>query len=146
VLNTADAMPAGRLHLVGPDSLSAATRSSLSSHPRITLHGSVPASDVPSWLVAFDVLICPHVVTPFTLSLDAIKAYEYLATSLPVVATPTSGFQELEAPGLVVTSINFANAVCQAAVRSESFEREVPAWDDRARQFAIALVGADSRG
>jgi teichuronic acid biosynthesis glycosyltransferase TuaH len=146
VLNTADSMSAGRLHLVGPDSLSAATRAALSSHPRISLHGSVPASEVPSWLVAFDVLISPHLVTPFTLSLDAIKAYEYLATSQPVVATPTSGFQDLDFPGLVVTAIRFPDAVLEAARQRDSFIREVPDWDDRARQFAAALGGAHRRG
>ncbi len=143
LLKTADAMAAGRLHLVGPDSLSEVARSRLISHPRITLHGSVPATEVPSWLVAFDVLISPHVVTSFTLSLDAIKAYEYLATSRPVVATPTSGFQELVVPGLVVSSDGFAAAVRQAIERRESFHREMPDWDDRARQFAAALLGAE---
>jgi teichuronic acid biosynthesis glycosyltransferase TuaH len=146
VLQTADAMPASHLHLVGPDSLSEASRHSLSSRPNITLHGKIPASDVPSWLVAFDVLICPHVVTPFTLSLDAIKAYEYLATSRPVVATPTSGFQVLEAPGLTVTADGFVGAVRRAAELSGDFHRQVPNWDDRARQFAEALAGVGSHG
>jgi hypothetical protein len=146
VLQTADAMPVGRLHLVGPDSLSSASRLSLSTHPNISLHGKVPATQVPSWLVAFDVLICPHVVTPFTLSLDAIKAYEYLATSHPVVATPTSGFQQLQAPGLVVTSNHFVTAVSQAIEQPGEFHRQVADWDDRARQFAEALVKDGSRG
>jgi teichuronic acid biosynthesis glycosyltransferase TuaH len=146
VLKTIDAMPAGRLHLVGPDSLSEASRHALSSHPNITLHGKVPATDVPSWLVAFDVLICPHVVTPFTLSLDAIKAYEYLATSRPIVATPTSGFQQLEAPGLTVTGDSFVDAVGLAAKQPGTYHRSVPDWDDRARQFADALVGVESHG
>ena len=81
VLRTVEEVPGGQLHLVGPDCLSERTRSRLTSHPRIALHGSVPAKEVPSWLVAFDVLICPHLVSEFTRSLDAIKAYEYLATA-----------------------------------------------------------------
>jgi teichuronic acid biosynthesis glycosyltransferase TuaH len=146
VLETADAMSVGRLHLVGPDCLTSATRVALSGHRRITLHGSVPAGEVPAWLVAFDVLICPHLVSPFTLSLDAIKAYEYLATSRPVVATPTSGFQVIAAPGLIVTADGFAAAVGQSAERHESFHREVADWDDRTREFANALLGNNSRG
>jgi hypothetical protein len=109
------------------------------SNPRVILHGKVRGQDVPSWLTAFDVLISSHVVTEFTRSLDAIKAYEYLATDLPVVATPTSGFQDLHAPGLFVEIDGFANAVKVAAGRYERFRREVPDWDDRARQFAAAL-------
>ncbi len=141
VLRTVAAVPSGRVHLVGPDCLTEGARSRLTSHPRITLHGSVPAQEVPSWLLAFDVLICPHVVTEFTLSLDAIKAYEYLATPRPVVATPTSGFQELSAPGLYVSKDDFPDVVREAAERNDTFRRNVPDWDDRAREFAAALLG-----
>jgi len=144
VLRTVEAVPMGRVHLVGPDSLTEVARSRLMSHPRITLHGSVPASEVPSWLLAFDVLICPHLVTEFTLSLDAIKAYEYLATSRPVVATPTSGFQEMSAPGLYVSEADFPDVVRQAAVRKESFERYSPDWNDRTVEFAAALMGVNA--
>ena len=146
VLRTVGAVPAGRVHLVGPDCLSDGARSRLVSHPRITLHGSVPAPEVPSWLLAFDVLICPHVVTEFTLSLDAIKAYEYLATALPVVATPTSGFQELSAPGLHVSDADFPDVVRQAAAQNERFRRDTPDWDDRAVQFAAALMRPNAVG
>jgi teichuronic acid biosynthesis glycosyltransferase TuaH len=141
VLRTAEMMRGGTLHLVGPDSLTDAGRSRLRANPRIMLHGSVPASEVPNWLVAFDVLICPHVVTEFTRSLDAIKAYEYLATTNPVVATPTSGFQEMTMTGLYVVEKNeFPSAVLRALQRKESFRREVPDWDDQARRFATALA------
>jgi glycosyltransferase involved in cell wall biosynthesis len=146
VLKTAEALPIGQVHLVGPDSLSAVSRDRLQSNPRITLHGSVLASEVPSWLTAFDVLISPHVVSQFTLSLDAIKAYEYLATDRPVVATPTSGFQNLAGPGLFVKTDDFADAVRLAAEVRESFQRDVPDWDDRAVQFAAALTRPDAHG
>jgi teichuronic acid biosynthesis glycosyltransferase TuaH len=146
VLETADTMKSGRLHLVGPDSLSDAARSALVSHHRISLHGSVPAPEVPSWLASFDVLICPHVVSSFTLSLDAIKAYEYLATRRPIVATPTSGFQDLQAPGLVVAHNDFAAAVITSSLEKGDFHREVPDWADRAQEFALALAGAGSDG
>ncbi len=146
VLHTAEALGGGRVHLVGPDSLTEGSRRRLRSNPRTLLHGRVRAQDVPSWLTAFDVLISPHVVTEFTRSLDAIKAYEYLATDLPVVATPTSGFQDLVAPGLLLESDDFANAVKRAAGRHERFRRDVPDWDDRARQLAAALTEPDGRG
>ena len=146
VLRTAGSLAGGRVHLVGPDCLSDHARSRLKSHPRITLHGSVPAPEVPSWLVAFDVLICPHVITEFTLSLDAIKAYEYLATSRPVVATPTSGFQELNAPGLYVSEDAFPDLVREAAAQNDSFRRDVPDWDDRAVQFGAAIMRHNADG
>ena len=115
VMRTAEAMQSGQLHLVGPDHLTERARSRLKAHPHVILHGSVPGSEVPSWLVAFDVLICPHIVTEFTLSLDAIKAYEYLATPRWVIATATSGFQSLRVAGLsVVGRAEFPEAVNQA--------------------------------
>jgi glycosyltransferase involved in cell wall biosynthesis len=92
-----------------------------------------------------DALVLPHVVTDFTLSLDAIKAYEYLAAGKPIVATPTSGFQGLEAPGLsVVEAEVFVAAVAKALAGETTFSRLVPTWADRAREFATVLVGAGS--
>jgi hypothetical protein len=38
----------------------------------------------------------PHVVTPFTDSLDPIKLYEYQAAGRPVVSTPVAGFRDLD--------------------------------------------------
>ena len=50
---------------------------------------------VPAYLTNADVLVVPHVVTPFTDSLDPIKVYEYLAAARPVVSTPVAGFREV---------------------------------------------------
>ncbi len=43
---------------------------------------------------AFDVCLTPHLVTPFTESLNPIKLWEYLAAGKPIVATPVAGFRE----------------------------------------------------
>jgi teichuronic acid biosynthesis glycosyltransferase TuaH len=127
----------GTVHLLGPDALSDAARETLMSTPGIAIHPPVASDDVPSWLVAFDVLISPHAVTDFTLSLDAIKAFEYLATDRPVVATPTSGFQDLSAPGLsVVDPADFVSSVEDALGRDVREQRLVATWADRAKEFA----------
>jgi glycosyltransferase involved in cell wall biosynthesis len=112
----------------------------------VVLHGPVPAAQVPSWLVAADVLICPHRVDDFTLSLDAIKAHEYLATDRPVVATPSCGFQELRADGLsVVERGSFVDEVTKS-IGSGPFERPAPAsWADRATSFAAVLHAVAGR-
>jgi teichuronic acid biosynthesis glycosyltransferase TuaH len=137
------AMPeVGTIHLVGPDAMSAPARDRLAAVDTIRRHGAVPSIDVPSWLVAMDVLVLPHVVSEFTLSLDAIKAFEYLAAGRPIVATPTSGFQDLTAPGLrVVDAAGFPDAVAAALTGDKQFDRTVPTWEDRAREFALALNG-----
>ncbi len=41
------------------------------------LLGARPSADVPAYLQHADVLVVPHIVTPFTDSLDPIKLYEY---------------------------------------------------------------------
>jgi glycosyltransferase involved in cell wall biosynthesis len=133
------------VHVVGPDRLTDAERDRLLASG-VVLHGPVPAAQVPSWLVTADVLICPHRVDEFTLSLDAIKAHEYLATDRPVVATPSCGFQELRADGLsVVERGSFVDEVTKS-IGSGPFERPAPAsWADRATSFAAVLHAVAGR-
>ena len=138
VLELADAM-AGTVHLVGPDSLEPQLRLQLAEHPRVRLHGAVPSADVPGWMTGMDVLLCPHRVDDFTLSLDALKAHEYLASGRPVVATPTSGFQLLSAQGLTVVDRDGFVAAVSAAVGTGPFHRTVTGWDERTDEFADAL-------
>jgi glycosyltransferase involved in cell wall biosynthesis len=127
------------MHLVGPDRLTDAERGALTAHG-VRIHGPVPASEVPSWLVAADVLICPHLVDDFTLSLDAIKAHEYLATDRPVVATPSCGFQNLSADGLSVVPREEFVAAMSKAIGTGPFTRTAPAsWAERAAAFAGVL-------
>jgi glycosyltransferase involved in cell wall biosynthesis len=129
----------GTVHLVGPDHLDRRSRERL-TNGGARLHGAVAAAEVPSWLVSSDVLICPHVVDDFTLSLDAIKSHEYLATDRPIVATRSSGFQTLSAPGLTVTDRSrFLDAVTAAAGAGSVDRTPPPSWDVRAAEFARVL-------
>jgi glycosyltransferase involved in cell wall biosynthesis/GT2 family glycosyltransferase len=130
----------GTLHLVGPDALDDANHARLDAAGAVR-HGSVDSRDVPSWLVAADVLICPHLVDDFTLSLDAIKAYEYLATQAPVVATSSSGFQTITAPGLVVAGGDDFIAAVRESTRGVApiVRPSPPDWNDRAQQFEEVL-------
>lgn len=139
VLQLADACP-GTIHLVGPNSLEEPDRDRLAAHPRVSVHGPVDAADVPGWMRAMDVLISPHVVNEFTLSLDAIKSREYLAAGRPVVATPTSGFQLLSSPGLTVVDRQGFSATVLAAVGRSVPVTTVVGWDERTREFARALL------
>ncbi len=130
----------GTLHLVGPDSLDEETRAFLDARG-VRRHGRVASADVPGWLVAADVLVCPHLVDDFTLSLDAIKAYEYLCTTKPVVATPSSGFESITAPGLTVVSADGFVGSVSAADGTGPFHRDPPPdWDDRAAEFGAVLA------
>lgn len=134
---------AGTVHLVGPDYLSPHDRSAL-TQAGVRLEGPVSREQVPAWLISADVLICPHLIDSFTLSLNAIKSHEYLATDKPVVSTASSGFQSLVADGLAVTpSTEFVRAVMTAPIGT-SFVREPTAdWTAVARRFAEILQKAD---
>lgn len=136
----------GTVHLVGPSSLSPADEQHLRG-AGVVLHGPVPSSEVASWMASMDVLVSPHLVSDFTLSLDAIKSYEYLATGLPVVATPSSGFQLLTAEALtVVPRETFCAAVEAAASQPRSEPRRDSGWDRRAQHMARLLGAAAGPG
>lgn len=142
----------GTIHLVGPDHLDSQAHRELKRTSRIEFHGPVRHTEVPVWMASADVLVCPHRVDSFTLSLDAIKRFEYVASGRPVVATPTSGFQEpSEYEGVhVVDSERFAVTVAAisrnraATIAGRGREHD---WSIRAREFAAQLSSAGgSRG
>jgi glycosyltransferase involved in cell wall biosynthesis len=87
----------GRLVLVGPDALDHRDSQRLREAGALVL-GARPSTDVPAYLQHADVLVVPHVVTPFTDSLDPIKLYEYAAAARPVVSTPVAGFRDSDDP------------------------------------------------
>ncbi len=62
--------------------------------PNVVCWARGPTADVPAYLQHADVVIVPHLVSPFTESLDPIKAHECLAIDTPTVATPVPGFRE----------------------------------------------------
>ena len=70
---------------------------------------------MPAYVQHADVLVVPHVVTPFTDSLDPIKLYEYLAGRRPVVSTPVAGFRDVDDDLVVITEPDsFAHEVAAA--------------------------------
>jgi glycosyltransferase involved in cell wall biosynthesis len=83
------------------------------------------------------------VVTPFTESLDPIKAYECLAVGRPTVATPVAGFRDAGPPVAVAPAEGFAAAV-DAALVTDAPARPVavPTWAERADAFAAELAAA----
>lgn len=149
VRDVADLPAVGTLHLIGPDSLGAAAGESLRRHPKIRMGGPVPSHRVAGCTKGLDVVLSPHVLSPFTLSLDAIKSYEYLASGRPIVATPTSGFQLMDEPGLAVVAPGaFPAAVASAlaAPQGPITRSHKHDWSARARQFGECLRAAVERG
>jgi teichuronic acid biosynthesis glycosyltransferase TuaH len=131
VLRTADALPGGRVLLVGPDALAPANSARLVEHPRIDLTGPRARDEMPGYLQHAHVLLVPHVVDEFTESLDPIKLYEYRAVGRPVVSTPVAGFRG--ADGVVV--VDASGFPAEAARHTGAWEpaalADVPDWSDR---------------
>jgi glycosyltransferase involved in cell wall biosynthesis len=94
LVRLARAFPSGSIVLIGPDHLDGETRARLAAERNIHLCGPAPYTEIPARMAAFDVCIVPHVVTPFTESLNPIKLWEYLASGKPVVSTAVAGFRD----------------------------------------------------
>lgn len=84
----------GTVALVGPIQVDEPTRKRLAGEPNIKMPGCVEFAEMPRVMSAFDACIVPHVVSPFTESLSPLKLYEYLASGLPTISTPVSGFRD----------------------------------------------------
>lgn len=112
---TARALPdSAHLVLVGPNALAPAQSSQLEA-AGVVLLGARPSNDVPAYVQHADVLVVPHVVTPFTDSLDPIKLYEYQAAARPVVSTAVAGFRDVvDELVTVATHDAFADTVVEA--------------------------------
>ncbi|SDC89432.1 Glycosyltransferase involved in cell wall bisynthesis [Sanguibacter gelidistatuariae] len=102
----------GTLVLVGPALLTSGQRACLLA-AGIVLLGARPHLDIPAYLQHAEVLVVPHVVDPFTDSLDPIKLYEYQAIGRPVVSTPVAGFRDLKNP---VTHIAEGSGFTEAVI------------------------------
>lgn len=133
----------GRLVLVGPDALPHADDQRLRDAGVLIL-GPRAHEDVIAYLQHADVLVVPHVVTPFTDSLDPIKLYEYAAVGRPVVATAVAGFRDSTDPRVRVASASDYPAAVTAALEEAGrqtdagWQHPVPDWSDRT--FAMRAV------
>lgn len=94
VASVAQAYPSATIAMVGPNLLDQAEQQSLNRFDNIVFAGSQPYADLPDIMRAFDVCMVPHLVTPFTESLNPIKLWEYLAAGKPIVSTNVAGFRD----------------------------------------------------
>ncbi len=107
LLELAEARPDVQIALVGPDSLGTSSSARLAAVANIHLVGPQPYDRVPGFLQHADLVVIPHLVNPFTESLDPIKAYECVVAGRPTVATPVAGFRELGDPVVVCDRTEF---------------------------------------
>jgi len=134
--------------LVGPDSLCSRSAARLDAAPNVHRLGPRPYERVPAYLQHADVVLVPHLVNPFTESLDPIKAYECVAAGRPTVATPVAGFRDLGAPVTVADRAGFVDAVSQVldtAPRPDDADADrrtdapVADWRERAESMRTVM-------
>ena len=133
----------GRVVLVGPDALDATDTQHLEASGVLVL-GARPRDEVAAYLQHADVLLVPHVVTPFTDSLDPIKLYEYAAVGRPVVSTPVAGFRDATDPRIrLAGASSFPDAVASLLPATSRFpdgaDDGPPDWDDRAAAMRAVI-------
>lgn len=131
----------GTLVFVGPVALDGSDRRRLEEAGAILL-GARPSEDVPAYLQNAAVLTVPHVLTPFTESLDPIKAYEYQAAGRPVVSTSVPGFRDAVTGAVRIADAGkFPDAVKQLIQENpaSNLSPEVPDWSERVRDFLAIL-------
>ncbi|MCW4458872.1 glycosyltransferase [Microbacterium sp. MPKO10] len=129
--------------LVGPNALTPQNTQKLALSPGVLMLGTRPYEAIPAYLQHANALIVPHVVSPFTESLDPIKFYEYRAVARPIVSTPVAGFRENERPGAldIADAHDFPAHVAEAITRpvAPPDPEDIPNWHCRVRQFADVL-------
>ena len=107
-------------------------------------------AEVPGYLQHADVLLVPHLVNPFTDSLDPIKLYEYRAVGRPVVSTPVAGFRDSTDPRVsVAPAQTYPQTVRQVLLnagdrrgqgaRDAAHDDDIPTWDHQVAAMAEVI-------
>jgi glycosyltransferase involved in cell wall biosynthesis len=136
VASLARARPNWSFVLIGP---SAIDITSVRELPNVRLFGSRPYASIPSYLAAMDVALIPFKLNRVTYHADPIKAYEYLAAGLPIVATDLPALRRLDhvlrlasSPESFLNALDAAIAEGRSAHRAErQAEAQKHSWDVR---------------
>ncbi len=150
IASVAQSYPSATISMVGPNLLEQTDQQKLDQFSNIVFTGPQPYSELPDIMRAFDVCVVPHLVTPFTESLNPIKLWEYLAAGKPIVSTNVAGFRDY--PDLVRvadTSADFVSRLALAPVESPDLPalRQKVArqhtWDQRVAAVEALLLGSE---
>lgn len=105
--------------------------------------GAVPYAELPAVAAGADVLVMPYADLPVTRAMQPLKLKEYLATGLPVVATPLPATRDWAAAlDLEADPRRFVERVLERAAtplpagqREARTALEGEGWDEKARRF-----------
>jgi glycosyltransferase involved in cell wall biosynthesis len=117
--------------LIGPIGTDVSAAAAL---PNVILLGPRPYETLPSYLAAMDVALIPFKQDRVTFHADPIKAYEYLAAGVPVVATEMPALRRLDhVVFLAATPDAFAAQIDAALRESHDLQRRAERQAEAAR-------------
>jgi glycosyltransferase involved in cell wall biosynthesis len=131
----AEANPDAAVVLIGDDKI---RRPNLP--PNVHFLGLKPQTELPAYVQRFDVGIIPFVLNETTHAVSPLKAYEYLASGVPIAAPPLRSLKGMEG---VFTGPELPSAV-EAALAGDRPDRARAlrdhSWEDR----VVKLTGVDA--
>ncbi|WP_026911200.1 glycosyltransferase [Patulibacter minatonensis] len=92
--------------------------------PNVSVHPAVGRRELTGLVFAADVGIVPHHVNAMTRTMSPLKAYEYLAGGLPVVATPLPELERLGNRVVLRRADDFSKGVLEALRMGRGSEDE----------------------
>jgi glycosyltransferase involved in cell wall biosynthesis len=146
ITGIAQAYPSATIAMVGPNLLEVADQQALNQFSNIVFTGAQPYSELSDIMRSFDVCMVPHLVTPFTESLNPIKLWEYLAAGKPIVSTNVAGFRDF--PELLFVSpthddfkenLSVALSADKSAANDRQDVAKLHSWDSRLHDVMLVL-------
>jgi teichuronic acid biosynthesis glycosyltransferase TuaH len=138
LMKVATSFPDATIPLVGPNLLSEVDCKRLRKFPNIVLLGPIPYAELPDIMRTFSVCMVPHLVSPFTESLNPIKLWEYLASGKPIVSTNVAGFRDFSDLIFVAnTEDEFVRSIASALTEDKATGSDrqaianIHSWDSR---------------
>jgi glycosyltransferase involved in cell wall biosynthesis len=135
VLNAQESIPDLKCILVGEsDSIRRALSKMEAPHDTFVDVGSIPYTEVPSYLAASDVGVYPVPGTSYDDGRSPIKIFEYTAAGCPVVAPPIKEVKRLDFANLILaspTAEDFASAIVEAFHTSVTTEPAIEQYSWR---------------
>jgi glycosyltransferase involved in cell wall biosynthesis len=119
---------------------------SLAQQPNIRIIGKVNYQDLPAYLAPVSVLILPYKTNALAESINPLKIKEYLATGLPVVATPLPEVKKLyQFIDIGSTHNEFISAIKKALNKDREYPAQLSeflkmeSWEEKAKQFSAMI-------
>ncbi len=148
VAQLARAMPEATFAFVGPRQL---PEGPLDRLENVRFLPAVPYADVPATVHSFDVAVLPYVENRLTERINPLKLREYLATGVPIVATPlpeAARFRDVielaRRPEEWVAALRRALGEGRARAEERRARIAPETWEARAEEFSRHLLESEA--